>query len=577
MELDHIASLEILEIKTLDGPAGKDTLRIQRFQKWLRKSTHLTVDRLVLLEFGSEVATHGVLADLEKSILGYISHHKDFKVELRAAVTDHSRRIRRKKMRCEILQAKWWRPFLPHVNMDKLHIHEINRVDEWLKYLNDHGISAPTSKDYIAFAGKWDTEVPLVALQTALSKLAIPKVPSIEIELNIAISTLRTQRVNAERKVRTEWPLKLSVGKNELPAQWRDFLDHIKTYSKNTETPLISSGFLPTIETALRTLCFCCRKLDIPCAITKQTALHLLDELKARGARYSTMEINISALKRFAVAFGVPAADVADLRRMEKELTRKRNEEIPQKFKKLTELGSLQAVLGLATDLLAAARSEMSLELRMAKLNAATALAVFTLVPLRAADSNLTWGDQLTYTGMRYHLDLRTSKCGTEFHGDLCDFITPFLDAILLRGCDDRLLGAFRSEAVRTKRMLFAHANGRHVSKDIVANLWSRHLGCGPHIARTVVHTELGKLGSSGVEMALSLCAQRDPRTARFYQGKAMHDALLLESNGILLSGFSNTVIAKHFTEIEEELMDLEMVIYSGQQFSKCKLPKSHF
>lgn len=561
MELDHITSLEILEIRTLDAPSGKDTLRIQRFQKWLGKTKHLEVDRFVLLEFGSEVATHGVLAYLEKSLLNYLPHHVGFKAELRAAVTDHERRVRGKKMRCEILQAKWWRPFLPHSNMDKLHIHEMNRVDEWLKYLNDHGISSPTSKDYIAFAGRWETEVPMVALQTALSKLPIPKIPSIEIELNLAISTLRSQRTGTGRKIRTEWPLNLSIGKNELPSQWRNFLDHNKQKFNSGEIPSISSGFFSTIETALRTLCFCCHKLNLPLEITRHTALCLLDELKARGARYSTMEMNISALKRFSIAFGAPNAVVADLWGIEKELKAKGKEEIPKKFTRLIELGAPQAVLGLAIDLLSASRSEISLELRVAKLNAAAALAVFTLVPLRVADSNWKWGEQLTYTGVRYRLDLRTSKCGTKFHGDLCDFLTPFLDAILLRGCDERLLGAFRTEAIKSKRMLFAHATKRHISKNIVANLWSRHLGCGPHIARTVVHTELGKLGSAGVEMALSLCAQRDPRTAKFYQGRAMHDALLLESNGILLSGFSNKVIATHFSSIEEELMDLEGVL----------------
>lgn len=60
-------------------------------------------------------------------------------------------------------------------------------------------------------------------------------------------------------------------------------------------------------------------------------------------------------------------------------------------------------------------------------------------------------------------------------------------------------------------------------------------------------------MGRDGVEMALSLCAQRDPKTAKFYQGKAMHDALLLESNQVLISGFSEDVIAKHFPSMSNE------------------------
>lgn len=211
---------------------------------------------------------------------------------------------------------------------------------------------------------------------------------------------------------------------------------------------------------------------------------------------------------------------------------------------------------GRAIDLLAASRSERSLELRVAKLNAAATLALFSLIPLRVKDTNLLWGVHVAHTGQRYRLDIRTSKCGTEFHGEVCDFVTPFLDALLLRGCDETYLGMKRQEALRSKQALFAHANGRHMSNRRVANLWQRHIECGPHIARSVVHTELGRMGREGTELALSLCAQRDPKTAKFYQGKAMHDALLLEANRLLLSGFSNDTIEKHFPSIE---IDLEM------------------
>jgi hypothetical protein len=279
-----------------------------------------------------------------------------------------------------------------------------------------------------------------------------------------------------------------------------------------------------------------------------------VNELKRRGATNATIEINISALRRFAEVLGLDRGIMADLRNIERDFFRKKQSDIPKKFARLDELGSVDGVLGRAINLLAASRSERSLELRVAKLNAAATLALFSLIPLRVKDTNLLWGVHVTHTGQRYRLDIRTSKCGTEFHGEVCDFVTPFLDALLLRGCDETYLGMKRQEALQSKQVLFAHANGRHMSNRRVANLWQRHIECGPHIARSAVHTELGRMGRNGVEMALSLCAQRDSRTARYYQGKAMHDALLLEANGLLLSGFSNDIIEKHFPPIEMEL-----------------------
>lgn len=552
MQHDPISSCDLLRIEPEDRPRGKHTLRIQRFQRWLKDRDVPHVDRFVFLDFAANVATRGVLADLQKSLLRVLPDREFLRGELHAAVVDHRRRVDGVRMRTEILQAEWWLPFLPQSRMDRLHIHEVSRLDEWLKYLHDRDILYPRSQDYIEFAGKWDSEVPLTALKATFNKLEVPQIPWVAEELDLAISAIRAKRSGSGKKARSSWRLTKSVNRDALPTEWQNILADVEA-GGGEGTPL-SPGFLPTVEVALRTLCFCCQDLELPREINRRTALALVNELKRRKATNATIEINISALRRFAAVLGLDQGGMADLRNIERDFFCKKQSDIPKKFARLDELGSIDGVLGRAVDLLAASRSERSLELRVAKLNAAATLALFSLIPLRVKDTNLLWGVHVTHTGQRYRLDIRTSKCGTEFHGEICDFVTPFLDALLLRGSDETYLGMKRQEALHSKQALFAHANGRHMSNRRVANLWQRHIECGPHIARSVVHTELGRMGREGVEMALSLCAQRDSRTAKFYQGKAMRDALLLEANGLLLSGFSNEIIEKHFPSIEIDL-----------------------
>ncbi|MDO6732450.1 hypothetical protein Q4577_20680 [Marinovum sp. 2_MG-2023] len=552
MQHDSISSCDLLRIEPEDRPRGKHTLRIQRFQRWLKDRDVPHVDRFVFLDFAADVATRGVLADLQKSLLRVFPDRGCLRVELHAAVVDHRRRIDGVRMRSEIVRAEWWGPFLPQSRMDKLHIHEVSRLDEWLKYLHERDIRLPKSQDYIEFAEKWASEVPLTALKATFHKLEVPQIPWVAEELDLAISAIRAKRFGSGRKVRSSWRLKKSVSRYALPTEWQNILADVE--AGGGEGKPLSSGFLPTVEVALRTLCFCCKDLELPCEINRGTALALVNELKRREATNATIEINISALRRFAAVLGLDGGVIADLRNIERDFFFKKQADIPKKFARLDELGSLEGVLGRAIDLLAASRSERSLELRVAKLNAAATIALFSLIPLRVKDTNLLWGVHVTHTGQRYRLDVRTSKCGTEFHGEICDFVTPFLDALLLRGCDETFLDKKRKVALHSKKVLFAHANGRHMSNRRVANLWQRHIKCGPHIARSVVHTELGRIGREGVEMALSLCAQRDLRTAKFYQGRAMHDALLLEANGLLLSGFSNEIIEKHFPPIDTEL-----------------------
>jgi hypothetical protein len=553
LQPDDLRSAVVLSIVAGGTPHQKHALRINRFQNWLRKSGRPIVDRFAILDFSAEIGTRACLSDLEKSLLKYLQKSSDLMAEVRAAVLDHRRNIDGLPMRVDVLKAPWWKPFLPHTNIDVLHIHEVNRLDEWLHWMQKRKLTAPTASDYADFAKKWKSESPLMSIKKSLKKLDIPKVPTVEIELDQAISSIRSERNNAGKKVRMHWPLRKSAKETDLPTLWQDTLKMLESGKSPKMESCPARGFLPTIKVALRTLSFCCKRADTPVRIDKETIILFVRELETRKNKASTIQIYVSALRRFMVHLDSDQVSVATIAKIERECKRKQNSEVPNSFKRLTEVGSTRAVLSKAIDLLTDARCEASLELRLAKLNGAVALALFALIPLRVADTNLRWGVHITFRNDRYRLDITTSKTGGEFHGELCDFLTPFLDALLLRGCDERFLKAEREKAEKEGRHLFSHANNRHMSDKRVSNLWDRHVGCRPHIARSLVHTELGKMGPSGVEMALSLCVQRDPRTAKFYQGKAMNDALLIQGNLALLSGFTDEEITQNFDALTSD------------------------
>jgi len=548
MSVDTRETISRLKAIGDTAPFKRDRGRIGRFVAWAERKRPVTLDRRSLIEFGSHVGTRAVLADLERSLAGHTGFDATFLRELRAAVLDYRRKVDGQKMVLEICDAPFWRPFAEHCDLDMLDIHEIKRLDAWLSWAHAEQTKMPSAEDYLRYVEQKDSEATLEALKRIFDKLAVPRTPATEIELLRAIARKRHScRYPDGRKQRQQWPRTFSVSVTELPFEWKRGLDELRRGESPAGKRPPATGTLKTMEKALRALCWTCRKAGEPYALTPETLRLHLDEITARGRRASAREIEMSYLRRFMEQIGTSQDAIAFAKGVEKELRQEAKGEVPLKFGTLSRIATHQQILNQSVELLAASRTQKSLELRIAKAAAAAALALECLLPLRSADTTLKWGVNLWHTGERYRIMVKTSKTGHTLQSDLVELLTPFLDALLLQGCDERFLPTLRRQAVEARTYVFAHANGRALSPNRVANLWARHVGCKPHIARTLVHTELGKLGPDGVAQALALCAQRDPKTAQFYQGKALSDALLLKSEGILLEGFTDEEIANHF------------------------------
>lgn len=532
-----------------DMRAGSRRRAVDRFLGWLENRAEGSVDRHLFLAYGAARGTRAALSDLEKALMGCLPAHHSCLSELRAAVLDHRRRVDGKTMVVDIVSASWWRPFAANCDLDRLTILEVRRLDSWLSWMHDNDRTTPTADDFLKFGADFDSAAPLVSLHAALSKLELPAIPALALELPKAIAKKRAiTRGQEPPRRRTHWPRKYSVAREELPADWRETLDLMhSSQDVMSDAAGPSKNTVQSHERRLRELAWSCRASGVPVALDARALSLHAKLLRGRQCRATSCEINASFLVRFAEYHGVDQREIEEMKVIVRRLKDSASDEVPQKFERLRKVGSTQTVLGTATKLLRKAEQQQSLKHRVSHLNGASALALFSLVPLRVIDSNLQWGKHVSFDGVRYRMHVGTSKNGNLFVGPLVEFLTPFLDALLLRGCDPCFLDDIRRQAEAKQLHLFAHSDAGHLSDRCVANLWARHVGCKPHIARTMVHTELGQMGAQGVAQALALCAQRSPQTAAFYQGKAMRDALLLESNELLLKGFSEEEVEAIF------------------------------
>jgi hypothetical protein len=523
--------------------------RLDRFRAWLDRTDDTEPDRHVFIAYGAEIGSRGLLVDLEKAMSKLFSPRHEIRIELRAAVRDHIHRFDGERMLIDVLRAPYWRPFLPHRHLDHLNRHDVFRLDSWLAWLHQHQVQNPTVHHYLEYADEQgSSEYSLVCLRRVFAKIDTPKIYAIEIELPKAITRKRAQRCAKLRKPRVR---KKIDRRSIMPDHVREALAQLEMGHSSTGKRCPAQDFLPTIERSLHSLVVFCKHQEFELDFSKGCLIPFARYLKKRGLRASTRDVTLSAIIRFRYHLQVEYEDQAEIRGLFRDIRNDKKSEVARLNGKLARVGTIHKTLTKAVELLHKSRKQRSLERRISYLCSAVALALFSLLPLRVKDTDLRWGENITFSVGRYHIDVETGKTGEHFCGPLCHFLTPFLDALLLCGCDEIYLPKARDEAIQTRRHIFAKADSSPLSRNRANNIWNRHLGCHMHIARARIHTELGRLGSEGVAIALALCAQRDPATAKYYQGRAMRDALVIQSYDALTSDLTQAEVDDYFPDLD--------------------------
>jgi hypothetical protein len=413
-------------------------------------------------------------------------------------------------------------------------LEELRVLAAFLGFAEARGITVPTEADYLAFTRDTHSSRRLRGLKAALDRL-LPGNPAVHLVLAAAIAA-KTPVRHAKGATKPRAAAR-RVDVADLPEAWRELLENMRLGALPLHVAVPSASLVDSMGDVLREYVKVQRDAGAPVEISVEGVRRLEASRAAhaaqrkapsysnQGNRPATRHTAVMRLRQFGEALGLDPAFLAELRVHENVLRRRLNEVVPLKFAKLDALPSLKATWTLAASLLAQSAAVPRRQSALRLLNEAAIIAIWTLLPLRLRDGQLLWGRDIRFDGARYRIDIETAKEDEPLRGGLHKVLTPFLDALVLRGLDPIWLDQMRGRSVAEDLPLFRDVDGRMLARSYPSAVWRRHMGTGAHISRSRVHTELGQLGPEGVEAALALEAQRDERSRVHYQGKAVATA----------------------------------------------------
>ena len=530
--------------------------RTNHFRAWHEARRSGAPNRHDLLEYAAEVGSSPIIRNLEKSFQAILREDDPLLGELVAARLDHCRRKDGIPMVVEITAAPWWAPFRQNADLDRLTYAQIKHIDRFLGWITDKGIVRPSKDTFLAYAADAQSPAPLLGLRKAFEQLKGVTAEAIIVELPQAI----TEKYRAARPTKPKGPRArhrhVSVHPEELPGEMRAALAAMRRRERREGRKPPAPDIVNGIETTLCQFGHVCRVNGYEMEIMPETVRAYLLDVEARTSRAATPEIRGAQLLKFVRYSGLGTACEPSLEGYIERQGQTASRQVPKKEIKARNIGGPNAVLGRAMDLLAKAPEERTVTWRMTRLNHALALAFTMLLPLRVQDTVLNFGTNVIWSGDEYWIDTRTQKNSAPVYGPLPDFLTPFIDGVLLQGRDPILVKTLRAEAEKSRRPLYLKGDGMPPMRSFVSHVWSVHFNTGNHIARTLVHDTLGKKGVEGVAEALALCAQRDPRTALYYQTRALADARRVQALETLVAEFSEIDMDEYFPDLDAPDMD---------------------
>jgi hypothetical protein len=422
-------------------------------------------------------------------------------------------------------------PSFPDVPLEDLRV-----LSRFLGFAEARRITVPTEADYLAFASDVGSTRRLRSLKSALERL-LPGNPAVHVVLAAAIVRKTPVRTSV-RPHKPRPPAARRVAMGDLPKDWLALLRKMRLGALPMHLATPAASVIASMEDTLREYARVQRDAGAPVEISVEglrrfeaareahAAQRANPAYVAQGNRPATRHTGAMRLRQFGETLGLDPLLLSVLRNHESNLRRQLATVVPLKFGRLDNLPGLTATWALATDLLGKSTCAARRQTRLRLLNEAVIVALWTLLPLRLRDGQLLWGRDVCFDGTRYRIDIETEKEDEPLQGALHQVLTPFLDALVLRGMNPVWLDEMRHRAIAEELPLLRTVSGQMLAAGYPSTVWRQHFGTGAHISRARVHTELGQLGPEGVTAALALNAQRDARSAGSYQGDAVAVAL---------------------------------------------------
>ena len=306
--------------------------------------------------------------------------------------------------------------------------------------------------------------------------------------------------------------LRCSVSVDALPDDLFERLSALRSAPYGRYFEKGSTVTINMIEAALCQLCHAAGAAGVAAGFSSAAIHAYIAALLARGARPITIYSRLGILRLFAKAFGLPFP-FADERafwwaRSRREIKRSDRVIETLSIDRDRYLAEAEAVLARAPDL----KSGMH---RVMAFNKAGLFALASEGPIRRADkTRLVTGVSIRREAKCWTLDFLQSKTGKRHRSTLDERITPFLDAVILRGAP---VEAFDELYRRAQgRPFFARLDHSAITASSVTSAFRRHFRTGPHIARNVAYDARAE-EQDGLAEGARRCGHAGPDMARAY------------------------------------------------------------
>lgn len=432
----------------------------------------------------------------------------------------------------EILQHARWDSIIATLNLSEVAVDHLRILDDFLAFVEERQLTSIWSlrvSDFLSFDDSYQSANRLRRLKHGMQSV-FPGQPAILVLTDaIRWKEASARKPGVSKSRRRE--LKVSIPVEELPGAWKAALEDMEAGFDRGGVVAPSLDMIPTYRMKLRQFAWSARKAGLPEEFSADAVIAYARDMRERSLVAATQLASFSALKksaRYVAANREVLELLSELMRKSEEQARKAPK---KKYENLQKTGySPVAIVDQADELLKEARSLTCPRSQQARWNTAAALALFSVLPVRLADTRFNFGEHLSWRGGVYELHLTLSKDGEYYDAEIDPRLNRFIDALILRGCDEVWLPQMREDCMNSNRSLFIRNDGEGVGYDYISDCWRTVFGTGEHIARTILHTFLGiELGAAGTDMALAANGQKSPKTAAAYQDEMVAKARRLQ------------------------------------------------
>lgn len=433
----------------------------------------------------------------------------------------------------DILVHPRWDPLIPTMDQSNVTSGQMRILDDFLAFIEGRGIAsiwALKVSDCLSFDAGYQSANRLRALKRAM-EVVFPGQPAILL-LTDAVRQKETETRKPKVVKASKRALKVSIPEDELPTIWKEALADMEAGFDKRGVIAPSPNMIGTFRMKLRQMAWSARKAGLPMAFSVEVVKAYARDLRDRDLSPATLRASFSAVQKSARYVGADKGVLDLLAELLRVYEAKANKAPKKKYAKLQKTGySPVAIMDHADELLEGSHTLTCPRSRQALRNTAAALAIFSVLPVRLADTRLVFGEHLTWQDGAYELHLVLSKSGERYDAKIDPRLNRFIDALILRGCDEAWLDHMREDCLQSDRPVFVRNDGEGVGYNYVSDCWRRIYETGEHIARTIQHTFLGiELGVAGTDMALAACGQSSPGTAQKYQDDAVAKAKRLQA-----------------------------------------------